>query len=84
VSVDPGYRNQGLGEMLVEATLERAGRLELRAVYLLTTTARDYFTRRGFVDCRREEAPEAIRGSWEFRVGCPATAVLMKRPRDGA
>ena len=80
VAVDPDYRDQGLGGMLVEAALALAGRLDLRAVYLLTTTARDYFVKRGFADCPREEAPEAIRGSWEFRSGCPATAAFMKRP----
>jgi len=80
VAVDPDYRGQGLAASLVEAAMQRAKRVELRSVYLLTTTARDYFARRGFADCPREEAPAAIRESWEFRVGCPSTAALMKRP----
>jgi amino-acid N-acetyltransferase len=84
VAVDPDYREQGLGGMLVEATLVLAKRLDLRAVYLLTTTARDFFAKRGFTDCPREQAPEAIRGSWEFRAGCPATAAFMKRAPGGA
>jgi len=79
VAVDADYRGQGLAASLVEAALERAKRVQLRSVYLLTTTARDYFARRGFVDCPREEAPAAIRGSWEFRVGCPSTAAFMRR-----
>ena len=80
VAVDVEYRGQGLAASLVEAAVERAGRLKLRAVYLLTTSARDYFARRSFADCRREEAPAAIRESWEFRTGCPSTAAFMKRP----
>ena len=80
VAVDPDYRGQGLAASLVEAAIERAKRVELRSVYLLTTTARDYFARRGFADCPREEAPVAIRESWEFRTGCPSTAAFMKRP----
>ena len=80
VAVDPDYRGQGLAASLVEAAIERAKRVELRSVYLLTTTARDYFARRGFADCSREEAPAAIRESWEFRTGCPSTAAFMKRP----
>ena len=36
--------------------------------------------RHGFAVCSRDEAPAAVRGSWEFRSGCPATAVLMLRP----
>jgi len=79
VAVDADYRGQGLAASLVEAALERAKRVQLRSVYLLTTTARDYFARRGFVDCPREEAPAAVRGSWEFRVGCPSTAAFMRR-----
>ena len=80
VAVDPDYRGQNLAAALVEAALGRAVRLELRDVYLLTTTARDYFARRGFTERGREEAPPAIRACWEFRSGCPATAVLMSRP----
>ena len=80
VAVDPDYRGQGLAASLVEAVLERAQRIHLRAVYLLTATARDYFARHGFVDCPREEAPPGVRESWEYRSGCPTTAAFMKRP----
>jgi len=79
VAVDPDYRGLGLAASLVEAAVERAQRVKLRAVYLLTTTARDYFARRGFADCPREEAPAGIRESWEYRSGCPSTAAFMKR-----
>ncbi len=79
VVVEPGYRGQGLANKLVEATVERARRLNLRALYLLTTTARDYFARRGFLDSPRDQAPEAIRASWEFSTGCPTTSAFMKR-----
>ena len=79
VAVDADYRGQGLATSLVDAALERAKILNLRAVYLLTTTARDYFARREFVDCARETAPAAVRESWEFRAGCPSTAAFMNR-----
>jgi amino-acid N-acetyltransferase len=79
VAVDVDYRRQGLGASLVQAALERASQLELGSVYLLTTDARGYFSRLGFTECPREEAPTAIRGSWEYTTGCPSTALLMKR-----
>ena len=59
VAVDEDYRGQGLAASLVEAAMQRARRLNLRAVYLLTTGARDYFARRGFADCPRDDAPAA-------------------------
>ncbi len=80
VAVDADYRGQGIAGALVGAALERARVLGLLAVYLLTTSARDYFARHGFAACPREDAPPAVRESWEFRSGCPQTAVLMKRP----
>jgi amino-acid N-acetyltransferase len=80
VAVDPDYRGQGIAASLVEAAMERARQVRLRAVYLLTTTARDYFARRAFADCPREQAPAGIRESWEYRSGCPSTAAFMKRP----
>lgn len=79
VTVDPDYRGQGLAKALVEAVLARAQRVGLRTVYLLTTTARDYFSRHGFSECPRDQAPAGIRESWEFRTGCPSTATLMQR-----
>ncbi|HUL78628.1 MAG TPA: arsenic resistance N-acetyltransferase ArsN2 [Vicinamibacteria bacterium] len=80
VAVDTDYRGQGLAAALVEAAMERAQRIRLRAVYLLTTTARDYFAGHGFADCARQDAPPGIRGSWEYRSGCPSSAAFMKRP----
>lgn len=77
VAVDPDYRRLGLASSLVAAALERGRRLELRGIYLLTTTARDYFSRHGFADSPRDAAPAAIRESWEFRSGCPGTATFM-------
>jgi amino-acid N-acetyltransferase len=79
VAVESGYRSQGLGRALVEAALERARQLGLGSVYLLTTTARDFFLHLGFEGYPRDEAPGPIRASWEFRAGCPATAILMRK-----
>ncbi|HVQ27115.1 MAG TPA: arsenic resistance N-acetyltransferase ArsN2 [Planctomycetota bacterium] len=80
VAVDEDYRGQGLAAALIEAVLQRAQRVGLRSVYLLTTSARDYFARRGFADVGRDDAPAAIRESWEFKNGCPSTAAFMQRP----
>lgn len=79
VAVDPDYRGQGAGRALLHGALSLARRMGLGQVYLLTTTAREYFLHHGFADCPREQAPEPIRTSWEFRVGCPSTSACLRR-----
>ena len=79
VVVDPDYRGEGAGTALVDGALALARHMGLAHVYLLTITARDYFTRHGFADCPREQAPDAIRESWEFRAGCPDTSACLRR-----
>ena len=79
VVVDPASRGSGLGALLVEGACDLARRSELRALYLLTTIAREYFVGQGFADCPRDEAPAGIRESWEFRTGCPSSSAFMKR-----
>ena len=79
VVVEPAQRGSGFGRLLVEGAIDLARRSELRALYLLTTTARAYFVNQGFLDCPRDQAPPGIRESWEFRVGCPSSCAFMKR-----
>lgn len=78
VVVDPQYRSEGVGGRLVDFAVALARKMGLAGVYLLTTTAHDYFLKRGFVDWPREAAPDGIRDSWEFRAGCPQKAAFMK------
>ncbi len=70
-------RGRGIADQLVSrlvASLEARG---VRRLALLTTTAEAYFARRGFVVVAREDVPEAVRASEEFRGACPASAVAM-------
>ena len=50
----------------------------MRDVYLLTTTAPDWFPRFGFTVTRREELPEVLDASEELRGACPGSAVAMR------
>ncbi len=78
-AVSPAARGSGLGSQLVKKLLERASEQGVRDVYLLTTTAEEYFPRFGFVRAARTEAPASLRASREFQGACPDTAILMKR-----
>lgn len=75
--VDQRRRGSGLGRALVEAVLTRAQDRGFRSVFLLTTSASAFFARLGFEKAAREAAPAGIRESWQFRTGCPSSAVLM-------
>lgn len=79
VVVTPAHRCSGLARKLVDRLLDAGRERGLGAVYLLTTTARDYFARLGFERVPRESAPEALQRSTEFASICPASAVCMKR-----
>jgi amino-acid N-acetyltransferase len=81
--VSPDQRGTGIGRQLVEQILERAERDGIDEIYLLTTTAEDYFPRFGFNRTTREAVPSAVKASAEFRGACPDTAVVMER-RVGA
>jgi amino-acid N-acetyltransferase len=77
VAVSAASRGLGLGDRLTRRILDEAGRRGLRRVYLLTTTAADYFPRHGFQRIDREQASPEVKQSVEFREACPASAVAM-------
>jgi amino-acid N-acetyltransferase len=78
VAVDPAYRGQGLGAQLVGAALDLARQEGVKTVYLLTTSAPDYFPRFGFHLVTRDDVAPAVRQSVEFTSACPASALVMQ------
>lgn len=78
VAVRGAARRAGLGSELVARVTAAARALELRELFLLTTTASQFFERRGFQAVERARVPSEIAESWEFRVGCPQTALPMR------
>ena len=80
VAVAPEHRGTGQGALLVRDRLEWAVRHRLRAVYLLTTTAAEFFTRMAFWPVERDDVPEGVRASEEYSRACPASATVMSLP----
>jgi amino-acid N-acetyltransferase len=76
--VRPCDQATGIGAALVRALLDRARDGGLRGIYLLTTTAERWFPRFGFAPIEREQVPDAVRASVEFREACPASAAVMR------
>ena len=83
VVVDDAQRGTGIARRLVEAALTLARERRLPAVYLLTTTAADYFPKLGFVTIARDDVPASVRQSIEFTSACPASATVMARTLGG-
>jgi amino-acid N-acetyltransferase len=77
--VDSSYRNHGIATKLVQAIENQASELQLKNIYLLTETAKEYFDRKGYVVITREDVPEAVKQSSEFSHVCPVSAVVMQK-----
>ena len=59
--------------------VEAARAAGVRGMYLLTTSAERYFPRFGFERITREDVPDPLHASVEFRGACPASAVIMRK-----
>jgi amino-acid N-acetyltransferase len=75
--VSAAARTQGLGSALVLHAEEYAAARQVRALYLLTTTAEAYFEHRGYRRIDRSEAPPSIQSTREFASLCPSSSALM-------
>lgn len=78
VAVLPEYQRHGLGRRLVRQLIDRLASHGLREFYLLTTTAEEYFARRGFKKIDRDEIHPQLLASQELQGACPSTAVCMR------
>ena len=78
VVVAPGERGSGLGVVLSANRLARARELRLAAVYLLTTTAAEFYARFGFRPFPRADVPAAVAASSEFATICPSSASCQR------
>jgi amino-acid N-acetyltransferase len=82
-AVSAPSRGTGLGSLLVRRILEHATTRGVRDVYLLTTTAEEYFPRFGFTRATRADVPKPMKVSREFQGACPDSAVVMRRALVG-
>ncbi|MFK8052208.1 MAG: arsenic resistance N-acetyltransferase ArsN2 [Woeseiaceae bacterium] len=80
---DKRARGLGLAGQLVTALEQLASDRNIETLYLLTTTAEDYFQRRGYDVCERESVPAAIKASAQFSSLCPDSAAVMRKVLAG-
>jgi amino-acid N-acetyltransferase len=79
LAVSANQREQGLGSLLVAHLEQHARECGVGQIFLLTTTARDFFARRGYESVARESAPASIRRTREFADICPASSAFMAK-----
>jgi len=77
LSVKLGIRGKSVGSTIAEFLLQEARKKNLKAIYLLTETARGFFQKKGFTDIPREQVPSEVKGSSEFTSVCPVSAAAM-------
>lgn len=79
VAVEPSRRGEGYGSALCAALETRARAEGIETLYLLTTTAADFFAGRGYERVERSAVPAGIRETTEFAALCPDSAVCLRR-----
>jgi amino-acid N-acetyltransferase len=78
VAVIKNMHNQGFGTTLTSFVIEEAKKGGVTDLFLLTTTAPEFFKKIGFKEENREKIVGGIKDSVEFKSACPKTAVLMR------
>ncbi len=77
--VAPDFRNFGVGAQLVVELEARCRSLAVTDLFLLTTSARDFFARLRYRAIGRDCVPGALRAATEFTRLCPDSAVCMTK-----
>ena len=76
-AVADAWRGRRVGKLLVERAIAEAESRGFDALYLLTTTAEQYFPSFGLSKVERATLPDEVKATEEFRSACPASATVM-------
>ena len=79
LAVKETERRSGLGKALVDKIISYAQLNNVEKIFLLTTTAEEFFRKRGFAAIEREALPAEIKSTEEFKSICPLSATCMVR-----
>ena len=69
LAVHPDFRREGYGEMLLQEIEQRARKLKLTRLFVLTTRTSGWFIERGFVESNPDRLPQQKRDlyNWQRR-----------------
>ena len=82
--VHPYHRKRGLGKLLVNELESFAKEKGVNVLYLLTTTAADFFLGLGYCVTLRETVPKNIADTEEFKSICPSSSVCLYKKLTNA
>ncbi len=77
VVIKDNFRGLNLGRTMTHLGIDAARNMGIKSLYLLTLTAKDFFSRLGFKVMARKDVPKAVGKSEEFLNFCPDTAICM-------
>ncbi len=72
-------RGQRIGQALLSNVEAQARSKQLTDIFLLTTTADEFFARTGYERIARDAAPECVRTHAQFKSLCPSSAMVMRK-----
>ena len=80
VSVLDSQKGKGYGLLIVQKLEKYAEEQGIKELYLLTTTAKEFFEKKlSYKVIERTDAPTEIQSSQQFASVCPSSAVVMKK-----
>lgn len=79
ISVIKTEQGKGYGRVINDAIENYARESGITCLYLLTTTARNFFEKQGYCVIGRKDTPVSVQQTAEFSSLCPSTAVVMKK-----
>lgn len=79
LAVAASARRHGIGSALLADAERYAREHRIQQIYLLTTTAEEFFARAGYERVEREAVPQAIRDTQEFSSLCPVSSAVMRK-----
>lgn len=77
LAIQKELQKKGYGRKLCNKLISYAKTFNVKNVYLLTQTAKDFFSREGFQIISREAVPEEIKQTYEYTTLCPSDSTCM-------
>lgn len=79
VVVPDAHKGKGFGKAITSCLEIYASLKNIASLFLLTTTAKDFFQNNGYRLADRDDLPTAVKTSSEFTTMCPSTAFVMQK-----